>query len=38
MRLTNQQGYNIKDQQIFTKYNNRSYPSHKKNSSAAWNL
>jgi hypothetical protein len=37
MRLANQAGYNIKDQTIFLQFQNKAYPSHKKNSVASWN-
>ncbi len=38
MRLTNQSGYNTKDQAYFAQFQNRGYAGHKKASTAAWNM
>lgn len=37
MRATNNLGYNIKDQAYFSRFQNKTYAGHKKNSAAAWN-
>jgi len=37
MRLTNKNGFNIKDQLYFDKFNNRAYASHKKLTCISWN-
>lgn len=38
MRLTNSEGYNIKDLNFFSQFQNKTYPGYKKSSAASWNM